>query len=117
MRELAAEITALRRAIEELVEEWQPDPPPINTSMSALGRAFVEDSKVTPNQAARLFERVEIVLRNGTESEKDAIATGFLEAVVSAIDRNPRARWMLSKAGPAAKTYIDEWDRFCGNTG
>jgi len=112
---LAQGIAALHETIEELVEEWQPDPPPINTSMSAIGRSFVEKANPTSEQAAQVFERIEVLLREGTEYEKDAIATGFLEAVVSAIDRNPTSRWILDQAGPAAKAYIDEWNRFCGH--
>ncbi len=113
---LAQSIEALRSTVEKLVEEWQPDPPPINTSMSAIGRAFIENANPTSEQVAEVFESVEAILRDGTDPEKDAVATGFLEAVVSAIDRNPASGWILNQAGPAAKAYIDDWNRFCGHT-
>ena len=114
--DLAQGVEALHKTIQELVEEWQPDPPPVNTSMSTIGRAFVEDVNPTSEQVTGVFEQVEVILCDGTESEKDAVATGFLEAVLSAVDRNPSFRWMLDQAGPAARAYIEEWNRFCGTT-
>ncbi|MFK8000662.1 MAG: hypothetical protein AB8H86_13765 [Polyangiales bacterium] len=105
-------IPELQRVVERRAEEWLPETVPATVLLGELGCTFVVDA--TPQLAACIFERVENVLRDGTSSEKDAIATGFLEGVVSAVDRDPAAGWVVAAAGPAAKAYIDEWNRFCG---
>ncbi len=46
--------------------------------------------------------------------EKDAVATGFLEAVAGVLDDSPDLKWILQHAGPKARHYLAEWDRFCG---
>lgn len=112
VRELVRGITRLERIVERSVEEWAPEPIPTTVVLGDVARAFVEDA--TPALTTLIFERVEAVLHDGTSSEKDAIGTGFLEGVVSAVDRDPAARWVLGEAGPAATAYIDAWNRFCG---
>lgn len=114
--DLASGIGALQRTLDALVEEWKPEPPPINTSMSAIGRALIERANPSSEELSRVFGQVEAVLQDGTESEKDAVATGFLEAVLSEVDRTPERRWILDHAGPRARAYIEEWNRFCGIT-
>lgn len=113
--DLARGVESLERVVEELVSEWAPDSPPINASMSEIGSALVEDSDATIEQIKRIFEEVEVILSSGTESEKDAVATGFLEAVVSTFERKGGlTRNVFAHAGPAARAYIDEWNRFHG---
>lgn len=112
VRELVRGITRLERIVERNVEEWAPEPIPTTVVFGEVARAFVEDA--TPALTALIFERVEAVLRDGTSAEKDAIGTGFVEGVVSVVDRDPTTRWVLGEAGPAATAYIDAWNRFCG---
>lgn len=112
IRELVWGISWLERIVEARLAECSPEPLLTTVVLGELGGAFVADA--TPRVATFIFERVENVLRDGTSSERDAIATGFLEGVVSAVDRDPAAGWVLTKAGPAAKAYIDAWNRFCG---
>ena len=114
VRELVQGSQVLERALRALSEEFAPDPLPINTSMSVVGRAFVEEAEPTAEQCVDLFHRVEQIFEAGTESEKDAVATGFLEAVVTAVERTPEAGWILDHAGPAARRYIEEWNRWSG---
>lgn len=105
---------AFRGIVDALIDEWEPEGVPINTAMSALGRAFVENASPSPEDATRVFGQVDAILQHGTSAEKDAVTTGFLEALVSAIDRKPEQRWLLDAAGPEARAYVDEWNRFCG---
>lgn len=112
VREFARGIPELQRVVERSAEEWLPDTVPATVLLAELGRTFVDNA--TPRLATWVFERVENVLRDGTSPQKDAIATGFLEGVVSAVDRDAAAGWVLAKAGPAAKAYIEAWNRFCG---
>jgi len=114
--DLAAGLPAFNEVFELLEEEWTPEIPPVTISMSELGRVFVEKAgeAFSLQDVANIFLRVERILKHGTESEKDAVTTGFLEAVAAAIDRYPQRRWVLRQAGPGAREYLSAWDQFCG---
>lgn len=113
---LARGFPAFASAVALLEEEWAPDEPPITVSMSELGRALAEGAgeHFSADEVAEIFLRVERIMALGTEAEKDAVATGFLEAVAAAIDRASERRWILDYAGAAARDYLEAWDRFCG---
>ncbi|MGF1469623.1 MAG: hypothetical protein ACFCGT_26165 [Sandaracinaceae bacterium] len=111
--ELAGEIDALRAALADVAREWEPEEPPLTLSMSKIGRAVAEE-RVPSGEVARVFAEVERVLREGSARERDAVATGFLEAVVAVVDESPRAEWLLAHAGPLARAYIDQWNEFWG---
>lgn len=114
--ELATGFSAFGGAIRLLEAEWAPEEPPITLSMSELGRALVEGAgdDFSPEAVAEIFHRVERVLISGSDADKDAVATGFLEAVATALDRRPERRWVLNYSGPAALKYLEAWDQFCG---
>ncbi len=114
--DLAAGLPAFSEAFELLEAEWAPKVPPATVSMSELGRVLVEkaDEDFSLQDIAEIFMRVERILEFGAEAEKDAVATGFLEAVAAAIDRSPQRRWVLNQAGSGAREYLSAWDQFCG---
>ncbi len=113
--DLAAGFPAFSEAFELLEAEWTPEVPPVTVSMSELGRVLVERAGegFSLHDIANIFLRVERILECGMEEEKDAVATGFLEAVAAAIDRSPQRRWVLSQAGSGAREYLSAWDQFC----
>lgn len=115
---LVAEFPALGSAVGFLEMEWAPEEPTITTSMGELGRALAEGAgeAFSTQEVAEVFQRVEQVLTGGSDLEKDAVATGFLEAIATTIDREPERRWILDHAGPGARRYLRDWDRFCGRS-
>ena len=98
--------------VDEIVEDWRPEEPPITVLTSALGFSLVRSDDLSRENISTVFARVEDVLVHGSEREKDAVATGLLEAVVSAIDENPERAWVLTEAGTHATGYIRAWNRF-----
>jgi len=105
----------LQDEVSALVEEWNPDAPPINVSMSAFGKATVRDAeRLGYEEVRKVLELIEHTLSHGTEEEKDAVATGFLEATASAAGSSKDAPWILALLGPKAKAYLAAWDGFCG---
>jgi hypothetical protein len=113
--DVVAGIDALKPLLQSIEEEWQPEPAPPTMSFGDVGRELVERiDEVGRSNAALVFERIEQILCHGTEQEKDAAATGFLEAVVGAIERTPERAWLLELAGPRSRDYVAAWDRFCG---
>lgn len=108
-------VERLRETLRQLEEEWAPGSVPLTVAMSDLGRAFVEEvAALSLGELKQVLDRVEVNLRSGSESEKDALATGFLEAVASVLDRHPDRRWILEYAGEETCQYLKEWDNFCG---
>jgi len=107
---------AFGRAVEQLKAEWAPDDPPVTFSMSKLGHWLVRraDEGFSREDIAEIFQRVERIFESGTEPEKDAVATGFLEAIAAELDESPQTRWLLDYAGPEARKYLAAWDEFCG---
>ncbi|HEU4578516.1 MAG TPA: hypothetical protein VFS67_09690 [Polyangiaceae bacterium] len=108
-------IAAFEPLLAAIEAEWQPDPAPPTTSLADVGRELVERiDEIGRDNAALVFQRIEHVLSQGSERDKDAVATGFLEAVVGAIDRAPEREWVLQLAGPHSRDYVTAWDRFNG---
>jgi hypothetical protein len=114
--DLAAGCSLFSEIIELLEDEWAPEAPPVTVSMSELGRALIERAGTgfSLEDIAEIFRRVEHIMECGAEAERDALATGFLEAIAAAIDRSPQSRWVLEYAGPGAREYLAAWDQFCG---
>ena len=114
--DLAAGFSAFGGAARLLEAEWAPEEPPLTVAMSEFGRSLVEEAgdKLSIQDIVEIFQWVERILVDGTETEKDAVATGFLEAVAAAIDRRPEHRWILNHIGLAARKYLMAWDEFCG---
>lgn len=101
--------------LKDLEDEWAPDSVPLTVAMGDLGRVFVEQiPNLSLADLVRVFERLENGLRVGSSAEKDAIATGFLEAVASVLDQYPDRKWILEYAGEESRQYLKEWDGFCG---
>lgn len=116
--DLVAGFSAFAETFELLGAEWGPEAPPVTVTMSELGRALVEHAgrSLSPGDIAEIFRRIEHIFECGTEAEKDAAATGFLEAIAGSIDRSPERRWVLDHAGQGAREYLAAWDRFCGRS-
>ena len=72
------------------------------------------DSK-TPAQMQRLFQYLEALMQEGEEDMQTAIATGFLESLLSASSsgRLDFAR-IVSFLGPLSRQYCKDWDEFTG---
>lgn len=107
---------AFGRAFERLEADWTPDDPPVTLSMAELGHCLVgrAGEGFSHEDIAEVFQRVERIFESGTESDKDAVATGFLEAIAAELDESPQTRWILDYAGSAARKYLAAWDEFCG---
>lgn len=114
--EIASGFSGFAGAIERLDAEWASEEAPVTVSMGELGRTLVEEAggSFSIDEVEAVLSRVERVLESGTEGDKDAAATGFLEALAAAVDRLPTTAWILALAGPLSRAYLAAWDEFCG---
>ncbi len=108
-------VASLESKWAEVHDEWVPDEPPRTILAGALGEACVVSSEsISDGEMERICEVVERVLDAGTEAQKGEAATGFLEGVAAAIDREPEKKRVMNFLGPRAKKYMEDWDDFCG---
>ena len=99
--------------LEELEEEYHPDAPTITVLMDDLGSTLVVRAGVLGTSGViMVLDRLEAILLDGNEEEKDAAATGFLESVVSSIHKNPNERWVLAHLGKESRLYLKALDEF-----
>lgn len=113
--EISANVGLFSDVLLRLTTEWSPDEIPLTVAMSELGNAFASAAPtLSENDARTVLGRVEALLREGSEQVKDAVATGFLEAMVAVLDEAPESRWILRFLGPRSSNYLAEWAAFCG---
>lgn len=98
--DLVSGISAFDSVLDEIAAEWSPDAAPLTTSMSDVDRAFAERTDdLDVADVTTVLRRLEIILRDGGEDEKNAVATGFLEAMAAVLDRFPDRKRILQHAG------------------
>lgn len=106
----------LEKARAALVEDWAPEAPPPTILSSAFARALVSIADAaTEEELLRVLTVVETILSEGDQLAKDVVATGFLEALVTAADnRASGAVRILELLGPQAAAYCEAWRTWTG---
>ncbi|ASU80361.1 hypothetical protein CDG81_21165 [Actinopolyspora erythraea] len=84
--------------------------------LAALGSSFAARvDRMSTRQRERLLGRLEEVLVSGTEHEQNAVATGFLEALVTAYDRGVvDLATVWHELGEESRHYIKLWNTRTG---
>ncbi|MGC9671536.1 DUF7674 family protein [Planosporangium sp. 12N6] len=89
------------------------DVPPLTVRLAHLGRALAEHvDAMTPQQRRLVLDLLERVLATGSEHDSTAVATGFLEALVSAWDRGFDFPRIWDDLGPKSQEYCIAWNAF-----
>ncbi|WP_146247331.1 hypothetical protein [Micromonospora arborensis] len=97
------------------VDEEGAEAPPLLLRLSHLGEVLAERVDDVPESDRRAFFRIlDGVLADGDQSEKDAVATGFLESMMAAGDRGFDLRGVWHELGPRSQQYCRDWNAFTG---
>ena len=97
------------------VEEWGDDDFPLTIRLARLARSFARHAPAfTPEQRQRVLEVLEWVLSTGSQSERDAVATGFFEALLAAADTGFDLHLVWNDLGPESRAYCVAWNEFTG---
>jgi hypothetical protein len=89
--------------------------PPLTLRLGALGDAFAKHAgELTPGQRRTFLGIVERVVATGTEADRSAVATGFLEALLNAYDEGFDLRSIWPDLGPESRAYCLAWNEFTG---
>lgn len=101
----------LRKSQAVLAEEWAPELPPPTLVSSELARALLAlADTMTDEEIQAVFAGIERVLSVGEAAAKDVVATGFLEVLVAASDRDSAvAARVVRFLGPRAAAYCEAW--------
>ena len=113
--ELAQASPVVANRLSELRADWAPDAPPPTVAMGDVGHAIIEAiDRLGDEELARVSAAIETALAQGPKNVQDAVATGLLEAAISATDRHPGGVRFLRALGQNAKAYGRAWDTFTG---
>ena len=107
---------SLKTVVDALLIEWQPDEPPPTIVLSSIGRHLTSrTTDLDERENLEIWDCVEYLLEHGDEVVKDSVATGLLEAVLSASSANSfDFRSIAGYLGERSKAYCQAWDRFTG---
>ncbi|MFI8384437.1 hypothetical protein [Pseudomonas sp. NPDC079086] len=108
---LIAQAPALESALRETLEYWEPDEPPVTILFAALGERMVDEFNSAGADAnQRRFHLIESAMNSSNSDLVTAVATGLLEAIVSAASRQegllPRVSLMLGKL---SRRHVNAW--------
>jgi hypothetical protein len=106
----------LKQARETLQADWLPDDPPVTIVMGEFAEAVCDHiEELSDSDKEVIFKTVEKVLVSGDDEAKNAVATGFLEALQGRASANT---FDFSKVtnylGEEARAYCRAWDKFTG---
>ncbi|WP_017976845.1 hypothetical protein [Actinopolyspora halophila] len=85
---------------------------PVLLRLAALGSSFAARvNRMSARQREQLLGRLDEVLLSGAENERNAVATGFLEALVGAYDRGVfDLATIWNELGAESRHYIKLWN-------
>jgi hypothetical protein len=100
------------RVEEDLMKEFYPAPPGINSLCSSMGWYIAENFKAIEDIHG-VFDLIESGMRDGDNDLKDAIATGLIEAIISQTDYHP-GTWekIAPHLGPLSAASAKDWIKF-----
>jgi hypothetical protein len=99
-------------AEEQLRGEFSPAPIGIVSLCAGLGQHVAANFRSLSNLKA-IFEVIELGMISGDDRLKDAIATGFIEALISSSDNRP-GDWkaIAPLLGQHSRNYAEGWIEF-----
>ena len=108
---LAAASGGVQAAYQEVLDEWQPEAPPVTTLFAALGDRIAEDfgsAGVDANR--RLFSLIEQAMESPDQGLVTAVATGLIEALVTrAVQSAGLWNEMAPLLGPRSRHHAEAW--------
>jgi hypothetical protein len=111
---LAAIAPALAAADAEAVADWAPDEVPPTIRMGGLARAMVAAAgDLTLDEVRGIFAMVEDLMVDGPEDVRVAVATGFLEDLMSELAHGRVDMATIAEfLGPASRAHCEAWEQF-----
>ncbi|MDG4807735.1 hypothetical protein O7634_13340 [Micromonospora sp. WMMD1120] len=99
----------------EVDEPAEAEAPPLLLRLSHLAEVLAERVDDVPEGERRAFFHIlDSVLADGGQSERDAVATGFLESLMAAADRGFDLRRVWHELGTHLRQYCRDWNAFTG---
>jgi hypothetical protein len=105
-----------REAFQALEVEWRPELPPLILAAGMIGRSLAKNVDYIPGEELQtVFNLAEKFLVESDDETGTAVATGFLESLLS---QSSARRVDFRKLGPLlgdeSRKYCRAWDQFTG---
>jgi hypothetical protein len=115
IRRVVGSAICLREAYGTLTSEWLPDSPPPTLVFASLGESLIRNlASVPEDEVIALCATVEDLMTYGNETLKNALSTGFLEAILAAASGGMSIGPLARHFGPSTMAYCKAWDVFTG---
>lgn len=101
----------LQASYQEVLDDWQPEEPPVTTLFAALGDRIAEDfSSVDIDVNRRIFSLIEKAMESDNQELVSAVATGLIEALATQIARQENLWERVSPfLGPRSRLHAEAW--------
>lgn len=108
---LAITSAGIQSAYQEVLEDWEPEEPPVTTLFAALGDRIAEDYVSTDIETNRcIFSLIEQAMESSDQYLVTAVATGLIEALVTSAFRS-EGLWnqIAPLLGPRTLRHAESW--------
>jgi hypothetical protein len=99
---------ALDAVWNEAIAYWSPEEPPVILCFGDLARATMALLKAHDPAADRVFELMEVLHRGGDHEVREAVGTGFVEALLGMPPDERDPGW-ADKLGPNLRYVAEGW--------
>ena len=108
---LVSASSGAQAAHQEVLDEWQPEAPPVTTLFAALGNRIAEEFGSAGVEAnRRSFSLIEHAMESGDQELVTAVATGLIEALVTrAVQSEGLWDEMAPLLGPRSRHHAYAW--------
>ncbi len=106
----------MKNAYGPIVAYWSPETPPITCVFEEFGSCLCTHAvSMDRSELANVLSTIEELLVHGTQSVKEAVATGALECILHTADTDAfDIAILLPFLGRESKEYCRAWDEFTG---
>lgn len=101
----------LHASYQEVLDEWQPEEPPVTTTFAALGYRIAEDfSSADIDVNRRVFSLIEEAMGSNNQELITAVATGLIEALATRV-AHQEDLWerVVPFLGPRTRIHAETW--------
>lgn len=105
---------AFRAVFDRVKVQSAPDAPPTTVILAFYGRHVAERVGLGADMSP-VMDVIEDLMMNGNREVKNAVATGFWEAILAEASAGRfDFKSIASHVGPASRAYCKAWDAFTG---
>lgn len=112
VEDLTRQSVALQKVLQEVLDYWQPDEPPMTVLFGELGKAVADEYENESDKIKKKwFRLIEDAMKSDDDELITVVATGLLEALVGRATKNGVWECIFTDLGEHSRRYADSWLR------